>query len=240
MDPRYKSPGAVVRHFDDSSFRDLGNITAAVQWLLRVGVFLIVVTFVSSWMQLELLSHEYTREEGEANDLRASAIGSAEFLLTIATLIVFGRWIVLAHRNLVPLGANFLEFRPGWAVGWFFVPIANLWKPYQAMKALWQNSHSVVKPDLQDNTWLLPTWWTLWLISSILGNFLMRLTLNADTVEELVTTTQLTLLNCIVDLPLYLFAASLVGRIWKAQEKQRENPEEFQPARGFADGGSQA
>ena len=121
MDPRYKSPAAEVSSPDDAGFRDLTSITTALQWMLRVGAIIIVAGFFSSLMQLELLSREYTTEEGEANDMREIAIGGLEFLLLIATFLVFGRWIVLAHRNLVPLGASYLEFRPGWAVGWFFV-----------------------------------------------------------------------------------------------------------------------
>jgi hypothetical protein len=53
------------------------------------------------------------------------------------------------------------------------------------MKSLWQNSHSVVKPELQDTTWLLRTWWTLWLISSVLGQGELRASLRAEPASEL-------------------------------------------------------
>ena len=236
MDPRYKSPGANVERDEDTAFRELGAFTTAVQWMLRAGAALAAISLLSSLMQLDLLSRSYTPAEGQANDLREGAIG-ATLLLRIATLITFGRWIVLAHRNLVPLGASYLEFRPGWAVGWFFIPIGNLWKPYQAMKALWQNSHSVAKPELQDTTWLLPTWWTLWLISAFVGSAVNRMTLRAKTIEDFVVSTEMTIVNIAVELPLYFVAAALLGQIWRAQQVQREHPEEFRPVPGFADGG---
>ena len=156
MDPRYKSPSGNVERDEESDFRDLGRHTRILQWMLRIGAAMLVVTAISSLMQITLLSRDYTQEEAVSNFQREALVAIAQLFLFIAIAIVFGRWIVRAHRNLVPLGATYLEYRPGWAVGFFFIPILNLWKPYQAMKALWQNSHSVVKPDLQDITWLMP------------------------------------------------------------------------------------
>ena len=40
-------------------------------------------------------------------------------------------WYYRNHRNLAALGASELRFTPGWAVVWWFIPILNLWKPYQ-------------------------------------------------------------------------------------------------------------
>ncbi len=51
--------------------------------------------------------------------------------------IVWLTWQHRAHRQLRQLGTQGLQFTPGWGVGWWFVPVANLWKPYQAIKELW-------------------------------------------------------------------------------------------------------
>jgi hypothetical protein len=236
MDPRYKTPTAEVADQPlEGEFRDLGRFTTVLVWMLRVGVLLAVFNLWSSLLQLELLSRDFTQAEGAANDLRVAYVTGAFGLLTIATFFVFGRWIVLAHRNLPAMGAQILEYRPGWALAWFFIPVANLWKPYQAMKSLWMYSHSVFRPDVQDRGWVLPVWWTLWLVSSFIGNAEFRTSFGANTVATLETSTQITLVGCIVDVFLYSVAAILVGRIWKAQATQRANPTEFEPAKGFAD-----
>ena len=241
MDPRYKSPVAVVDDRDASAFRNLHTLTTTVRWLLYGATVLVVLSLVSSWMQLELLSRPYTQAEGRENDLREGAIGGLAFLVMIATFICFVRWIVLAHRNLPALGARHIEFTPGWALGWFFIPVMNWWKPYQAMKSLWQMRRHVHKPDVQDTTWVLPTWWTLWLISSFIGGILFRMQMRGEnTVEKLGDITRLTIANGFVDLFLNLVAAILVGRIWVAQRAQHENPGEFAPPAGFADGASPA
>lgn len=236
MDPRYKSPTAEVVDAEvDGDFRDLTRFTSVLVWMLRVGVVLAVLSLWSSWLQLDLLSRPYTEAEGTANDMREASVAGLAGVLMLATICVFGRWIVLAHRNLPALGAQYLEYRPGWALGWFFIPILNLWKPFQAMRSLWKYSFSVHKPDLQDSTWVLPVWWTLWLISSFLGNFMWRSSMREQTIDALAVSTQVSIANCFVDIFLYFVAAILVGRIWKAQESQHENPGEFAPAKGFAD-----
>ena len=234
MDPRYKPPDApLVEAPVIAGFRDIEQWTKVLTWMLMIGAGLAVVSAISSAMQLELLSRSYDTNEAAANDKREALLGGATVLLTLGTMVVFGRWIVLAHRNLEPLGVHFLDFTPGWAVGWFFIPIANLWKPYQAMRFLWRGSHDSQDPASVNSTWLLPTWWTFWIISSLLGNFTLRFSMRAQTVPELQILTVVSLINCIIDIGLFLIAALMVRRIWKAQLEQALHPV---PARtGFAD-----
>lgn len=145
-----------------------------------------------------------------------------EALVTLTAVFVFGRWILLAHRNLPALGAERLDVQPGWAVGWYFIPFANLWKPYQAMRTLWQASRDARHWRLEDSTWILPVWWALWLVSSSLGNYLVRNSFGEESIQRLTMTTQVTIANGIVDVPLYIIASVLVGRIWKGQLAQQQ------------------
>ena len=66
-----------------------------------------------------------------------------------------------ANRNARAFGAP-LSNSPGWAAGWFFVPIAFWWKPYYAMKEIWQGSDPdpAVNPLQARVSALLPWWWT--------------------------------------------------------------------------------
>src|SRR3954463_16165575 len=86
-------------------------------------------------------------------------------LATIACWIVVGRWIYRARANAHALSHD-MTISPGWAVGWYFVPIANLFKPYQAMREIWYAS-SFGGED--GPVGLLPLWWALWLAGSVLG-----------------------------------------------------------------------
>ena len=102
--------------------------------------------------------------------------------LLIFTIVMFLIWIYRAYSNLEPLAGRNLQFSPGWAVGWWFIPFANLVKPYQVVREIWEESD----PDVPDNepTFLTassrtaPTyigvWWGAWITSNILNNVTER------------------------------------------------------------------
>ena len=234
MDPRYKSPTAqVVDRYADDWFRDLTTFTTVLAWMLRAAAAIAFFGIWSGWMQLEMMSGSFSHAEASANAQRVVMIAGLTVLLRIVTFFVFGRWIVLAHRNLPALGAQYLDFTPGWAVGWFFIPFANLWKPFQAMRSLWRSSHSVHRPEIQESTWVLPTWWTLWLSFAFLSNIAQQMSSGAKGLDDYRNITQFAVVSSAFDLALCLVASILVTRIWRAQEQQHDNPEEA--PKGFAD-----
>ncbi len=206
----------------DQEFRNLGGITRFLLVLLGLQAVLNIIGGWSSWLQLQLLSGPFTEAEAQANDLRELIISRVALGMLLATLLVFGTWIVRAHRNLPALGAEKLDVRPGWAVGYFFVPFANLWKPYTAMRTLWQASHHAPRWDLEDAPWWLVAWWVLWLLSALLGRLVFSAVTHATTLDEFVDMTRLTIASSMVDLVLDGVAALLVYRIWKAQRAQYE------------------
>src|SRR5689334_14659728 len=112
------------------TYRDIGGLTTAVNVLLLIGIVACILTTASSLMQLSLLSGSFTQEEALVNDSRERLVSGFWTLLYLVTICVFGRWIYVAHKNLPALGAENLRFRPGLAVGSFFIPIYNLWGPF--------------------------------------------------------------------------------------------------------------
>lgn len=70
----------------------------------------------------------------DANDRNSKIIAVFHILTYLASTVVWFTWVyrsnVLAHA----LGASKMTYSPGWSVGWFFIPIVNLFKPYLAMK----------------------------------------------------------------------------------------------------------
>jgi hypothetical protein len=96
-------------------------------------------------------------------------------------IVVFLVWIYKAYKNLEPLQASGLSHSPGWAVGWWFIPFANLVKPYQVMKEIWVESD----PEYESELAFLPTtlsapaimglWWATFLAGNILGRIAERM-----------------------------------------------------------------
>ena len=98
------------------------------------------------------------------------AVGALLFLLALgATIVLFCRWIHRAYRNLPTLGPTAPRFTAGWAVGWWFVPLFNIFRPFQVMRDLWQGSSTTTHP-----LGLRYAWWGLWLISNGVDNLLLR------------------------------------------------------------------
>jgi hypothetical protein len=61
-------------------------------------------------------------------------------VVAIAASFFFLAWIHRVHRNLPALEAGDLKYSPGWAVGYFFIPILNLFRPCQVMLEIWRES----------------------------------------------------------------------------------------------------
>jgi Domain of unknown function (DUF4328) len=127
----------------------------------------------ATWEEIQLLERIrdglfVTLEAAAASDARVSTAGLLYLTSFVAALVVYLMWIYRAVSNLdavrtgVPIGP--LRFSPGWAVGWYFVPIMNLFRPFQVMRELYRESN----PDHR-SSWLIGAWWTLWIIATMLG-----------------------------------------------------------------------
>jgi len=98
----------------------------------------------------------------------------------IATAVIFLMWLYRACSNLPAFGAQkrFIGYSPGWAVGYFFFPIANLFMPYRAIKELWQKSQPPSEEALFSTSLspprVFPVWWGFWLACNFAGNIYFR------------------------------------------------------------------
>jgi hypothetical protein len=112
-------------------------------------------------------------------------VGLLEIPVRIATIVFFLVWEYRAFSNLSALKARNVEFSPGWAVGWWFIPLANLIKPFQAVRELWNESD----PDFEEEAGFLNVaggtpaiigfWWAFFLVSGFLGRIADKL-IDAD------------------------------------------------------------
>jgi len=55
--------------------------------------------------------------------------------------IMFFNWVYFANKNSRAFATN-IRFQPEWAVQCFFVPIINLFRPYQIMQEIWKVSEN--------------------------------------------------------------------------------------------------
>lgn len=86
-------------------------------------------------------------------------------LVSQATIVLWLVWQHQATANLWASGRTRLRVTPGWAVGWWFVPVANLWMPLIAMREVDRRSSADDAPRKASP--LLAAWWAAWLASSL-------------------------------------------------------------------------
>ena len=131
----------------ESSFSSLDTRVKWVMAAFTIYLILSVASFVSDLFQAELVSRAIngggvTVAEASANDDRQAVIAFIQEAVLIATAITFFFWIHRAYKNLYSFGSLGLRFSPGWSIGWFFVPIASLFRPYQVMSEIGSNSEA--------------------------------------------------------------------------------------------------
>lgn len=73
-------------------------------------------------------------------------------------------WRVVANANTFKPSMN---ASPGWAIGWYFVPFASLWKPFGYMQETWDVSSTRMS---RHGSTLLGWWWGLWIASTIFSS----------------------------------------------------------------------
>jgi len=131
--------------------RRTSGLATAVVALLAAQIALIVAEVLAQFLQADQLrtlqatglvtQQQLDRADGWVSG--TSAIGGLAFL---ATVIVWCIWQHRAQANAVVLSGGGLRFTPGWAVGWWFIPIANLWKPFQTVRELCARGVEVLVP----------------------------------------------------------------------------------------------
>ncbi len=154
--------------------KPLAGLTNTLRTLLKIELGIlaiaILVEIYGYYSYAKLPAHFDPSKILLPSDTLISIVTIIQIIFSIITGITFLIWIYRTNKNLHQVSGQSMVFAPNWAVAWYFVPIANLFKPYQVMKELWKTSHKNQTSSLT----LLGWWWTLWLISNFIGQLLLR------------------------------------------------------------------
>jgi len=151
--------------------------------------------------------------------LIVSLLALLGLLIYVTTVVFFCIWLYRAYSNLRAFRhPGTLEYSPGWAVGSFFIPFANLVIPYRAVKELWQKSGPREEALLYEpgTPALFPIWWTFWLLASFAGRISMRVSF-----DEKVPTSTATMISMVVSV-LSIVAAICAYMVVDAIDKRQE------------------
>jgi hypothetical protein len=178
-----------------SSYRSTEGITKALVVLLGINFVIFLAAVVSGLIDVNLFTRiqagEFiTDQQLTTSDLRQVIIGLGQLTMLIVTGIIFLVWFHRLYKNMPNLGMGPLRYGTGWAIGAWFVPILNLFRPKQIMNDIWRASDGsfAYSPGSfagRDVSLLVNAWWGMLLVSGLLSRVASRASFETDTVEEL-------------------------------------------------------
>ncbi len=162
---------------------------------LVTGVFVVyllveIISIISTYQEISLLERIrdgglYTIAEADASDVRQGAIGLLYLLIFVLLITTFLMWLYRVRKNEAALIITGTRFSVGWSIWVWFIPIMQLFRPYQIMKEAWQASSREPEqlasrtpgPRFPSISWqqspispLLGWWWALWLVGNYIAN----------------------------------------------------------------------
>jgi hypothetical protein len=167
-------------------------------------------------MQLE--TGKATADQLATDDPVQEALGLLQAGLGIVTGITFLRWVYRAYKNIQGFGAENLKYTPGWAVGYYFMPILGLIRPVQVMNEIWRASENPRDWRHRPGSWLIGSWWALFLVYTVVTQIALQLSIQASTNSEWVFADVLATIGDFVSIPLSIAALRLVTEVFRRQK----------------------
>ena len=223
--PRAQRSKPVVALYESAAGKAwFAQVATAVTLLLRIAL-------AGSLMMLLTTLHEARRTDnvdptGEiaTQYSRQSALGSFVTLSSVVTFVALLVWIHAVYSNLEAFGARNLNSSAGWAVGSFFIPIANFWKPYQALVEVWSHSDPAVERGWSARPpALLTWWWVLWALVAIASRFLIWRATRSQTFDEFINlSTAMVVVIAGLEAPMLVCQFLFIRKLQRFQDEHHE------------------
>ncbi|MBN1589021.1 MAG: DUF4328 domain-containing protein [Pirellulales bacterium] len=169
---------------------------------------------------------QFTNEDVAAEGTMLLLLHFMGMIVSIGSVVAFLMWFHRVHRNLPSLGARMLQFTPAWAVGYWFIPIMNLFRPYQVMREIWQASDPALlqspfstRVATRVSSAVVGWWWALFLVMGWLGNIGSRIQTIENSTEMFIVGAWILIASNLITVPAALLAIHLVRRTTSNQEE---------------------
>jgi hypothetical protein len=123
--------------------------------------------------------HAVSEQELEDSWTLFEAMKSLQVFAVLCIAPLFIWWMQRASSNLPALGSDGQQYSRGWAIGWWFIPFANLVQPVRVLLEIWRGS--AVRTQLEpDESWrarpgdpLIIIWWLGCVAGWVGSNFIV-------------------------------------------------------------------
>src|SRR4029079_5562193 len=117
-------------------------------------------------------------------------IFNAMYLFRFLTAALVITWMYKAYRNLPILGHASLDNKPIWIIVCWFVPLMNLFAPYQAVREIWRRSEpNLLAADSAQSASVVSVWWGAWILVMVLTIWSNQMNRNIETATDMVWAT---------------------------------------------------
>ena len=148
-------------------------VISLTAFMIAEFVFICISGFLI-WLYLPSTVVPFSQSQLEMIDYFIIGAGIVQTALFWLSVIFVGRVTFRAMKNLHTVGSKHPEMSPGWAVGWYFVPIANLWQPAQGMSQIYNGTYDAVGEATPAGS-RIAIWWTCWILTNISANVALRI-----------------------------------------------------------------
>lgn len=189
---------------------------------IAVAMSLINVMTVISPPDMESLSSGQINPFTALLLMASGLLGIAFLIALLVTAILFLMWLHRAYKNLHAFGVQ-TEHSPGWVVGYWFIPIISLFRPYQKVNELFEKSDTLAtqfRCNNQDaDSSVVGWWWACYLISNFISYATFKMSYRGTTSDDIVFASAVEIVSDI----LYITAAVLIIKIINTIDERQES-----------------
>ncbi|MEM7012995.1 MAG: DUF4328 domain-containing protein [Verrucomicrobiota bacterium] len=206
---------------------------AALGRALTICLFVYTAAVVASgfamgWMFQSTSGVDFenlTEEKAATIELTSSVtigVGALQTLILIACIIIWCFWKSRVVKNAFAFGANWIRVTPGWAVGFYFIPIAHWFKPFQAMNDAWRASEHPKFGQSASTSPLVGWWWAVWIVGGFIERGASKMLENPNVLTDGGSSFAWGAVATAAGAASAIMAAALVLRLTKLQIKRAE------------------
>lgn len=178
-----------------------------------------IISSISSFFQYLLLKsvaegYSITPEVANANDFRQSIIAILFAILYLFSVVFFIQWFRRAYFN-QEIKFKSMASTNGWVSGAWFVPIMNLFKPFQLMQEIYENAENYLLDkklidEKKSRKSIIGWWWGLWIGTGVLSRISSSFLGSADDLGELIASTLFSIFMVVIFIPLSILTVKTI------------------------------
>ncbi|RFP63762.1 DUF4328 domain-containing protein [Hymenobacter lapidiphilus] len=134
----------------------------------------------------------------------------------ILAIVFFLQWFRRAYYNLWKIGRR-PDHTDGWAVGSWFIPVLNLFRPYSIMKEIWYDTGATTSAATDSRT-VLRWWWVAYLVH-VFGNSMANTAMKkAETMPQLLGAMPFSVFSDVADIASAALSILVIGYVHQAEQ----------------------